>query len=291
MEKFDIDKMERLKKRDKILTTWVIYLIYAIDMILLILLFVWDNPAMLLIIWLPTIFIDLIVRYVGDGCRKSKKYTDIIRYYVLVTPCSDETMRQIKNAAMTCSRPSDIFSLQCLLADQASDRGDIQYAEQIIYSADTSIFEKYPKLALQYYTTIIEMYYFTGDHESVKRAYADGEPYFKKYGSSNANMYLFVLHILTYYNIAYGNYGEAERLAEYGLNSIQSLDSIKKSSSAYQNYMYCFKLIITAECNLRNNNITAAADHCENALQLAPQGTFAAYKASKLMNEIQACKK
>ena len=288
MEKFDIDKMERLRKRDKILTTWVIYLIYAVDIILLILLFVWDNPAMLLIIWLPTIFIDLIVRYVGDGSRHSKKYTDVFRYYVSVMPGSDETMRQINNTAMTSSRPVDKFKLHCLLADQAADRGEFQYAEQVIYSLDTSIFEKYPKMALSYYTVIIEMYYRAGDWESVKRAYADGEPYFEKYGSSNANMYTLVMSVLTYYNMVYGNYAEAERIAEYNLSSIGNFLNMNKLPTAYQNYSYCFHLIVVSECNLRNSNITAAVNHCENALQLAPQGTFAAYKASKLMSEINS---
>lgn len=288
MEKFDIEKMERLRKRDKFLTTRVIYLIYAVDIILLILLFVWDNPIMLLIIWLPNIFIGLIVRYVGEGFRYSKKHTDVIRYYVSVMPGSDETMRQINNAAMTSSRPCDKFSLECLLAEQAADRGELQYAERIIYSLDTGIFEKYPRLALSYYTLIIEMYYLAGDYESVKRAYADSEQYFEKYGSYNANMYLYVMNVLTYYNMVYGNYAEAERIAEYNLSSIGRHLNMNKLPTAYQNFSYCFHLIVTAECNLRNNNITAAVNHCENALQLAPKGTFAEYKATKLMSEINS---
>lgn len=285
MEEFDTRKYEKLKKRDKFLTTWVIYFLFAVDIVLMILLLKTDLYIQLLLIWLPLLGVNTIIKYVGTGFVLSKKSIDTLKCYYHTMPESDVTMYQLNDAIIKCKNAAEKFYLQCLLAELAAGRGEIQNAEQIIYSADISIFEKNPKMAIPYFTVIIEIYDQAEDFDSVKRAYADGEVYFEKYADKNSEMYTLFLSSRIKFNMAYGNYGEAERLADFYLNIIELP---KKTSAEYQNLMYGSQLAMAAECSYRNNNISAAAERCKNALALLPAGTYNAYKAEQLMEKINA---
>lgn len=287
MEKFDTKKYERMKIKELtvIIPTLLVYfatLLYSVNLLFMHILEKTELQVAVFIILscISAVSMIIIAKKFGSDFISDTKVNDIIKNYIDKMPCSDETVKKLQDTIASPLDPADRFYLQCLLADQAAKRGEKQYAEQVIFSANTDVFDKYPKLTMDYYAVMIEIYYLAGDYESVRCAYSEGEEYFKEYGSSNALMYRSMMDIYISSCLAYGNYPEAERVSKYRLNKVHT----EKTDAV----AYWFYIIQTAECSLRNKNIYDAFELCRTALQTIPQGTFAAYKALELMKEINS---
>lgn len=207
--------------------------------------------------------------------------------------CSDDMMHFYQECLQKAKDPREILKLKMYMADAYSVRGQLTESVRIMQNVDRSVFQKYPELAVSYYTEYMDIYGSVEDWESIKAIYRDGEPYFKKYYSEN---YIRCMGVMDALILMCHAIGEHQKALEYRLLRTQTETDFYDLTKTEQNNMsplYRFikgiRFYNLSKTYLYCGDAQKAMDNwkkCELFLDITPYMKHEVIKLSKRIEEI-----